>query len=417
MNNSPRALMPPRPSLEAATPAARATPPVVLFVHGSAEMYGSDKVLLNLAQSLVAGGEFTPVVVLHEDGLLRAALQAAGVEVHVGAVVKIAREMFTPQAVPGLLRTARQCLRDLDAAVAGRTVALVHSNTLAVLGGALWAWRRQQRHLWHVHEIILKPALVSRGLPWLAERLSQRVVSNSSPTQAWLLARAPRLAGRAAVVFNGLPAVQAADPAAQAAAAAFRLRIGAQPGDVVATVAGRLNHWKGQGLLIAALGLLKRQGRLGALRLAVVGDVYAGQDSIRQALVAQVAALGLNDRVAFVPFLSDIYPVWRASQVAVVPSTQPEPFGMVAIEAMACGLPVLAAGHGGLLDIVLPEQTGLLFEPGNAAALAEALARLAADPALRARLGAAGAQRQREVFSMDRQAEHTRAVYRELVAA
>ena len=121
--------------------------------------------------------------------------------------------------------------------------------------------------------------------------------------------------------------------------------------------------------------------------------------------------------MSFNSFEVDIFSVWRGSQIAVVPSTEPESFGMVAIEAMACGLPVLAAGHGGLLDIVLPEQTGLLFEPGNAAALADALARLAADPALRARLGAAGAQRQSEVFSMDRQAERTQAVYRELVAA
>lgn len=417
MVNSRRVRLMAPAAVDRQTSPASTAPSVVLFVHGSAEMYGSDKVLLNLAQSLVAGAEFTPVVVLHEDGPLRSALQAVGVEVHVGAVVKIARSLFKPAALPVLLRMARQSLRDLDAAVAGRKVALVHSNTLAVLGGALWAWRRGQRHLWHVHEIILRPTVVSRGLPWLADRLSQRVLSNSSPTQAWLLDRAPGLAGRAAVVFNGLPAVPLASPTAQAEADAFRLRIGAQPEDTLATVAGRLNHWKGQGLLIAAFGLLRQQGRLGALRLAIVGDVFAGQDHIRQGLVDQVAALGLQDRVSFVPFVSDIYPVWRASQIAVVPSTEPEPFGMVAIEAMACGLPVLAAGHGGLLDIVLPEQTGVLFEPCNAAALADALARLAGDPTLRARLGAAGAQRQREVFSMERQAELTQAVYRELLAA
>lgn len=393
------------------------TPPVVLFVHGSAEMYGSDKVLLNLAQSLVAGGEFTPVVVLDEDGPLRSALHAAGVEVHVGAVVKISRSLFTPRALPALWRTARKSLRDLDTAVASRSVALVHSNTLAVLGGALWAWRRRQRHLWHVHEIILKPALVSAGLPWLAARLSQVVLAVSTPTAAWLLARQPRLGRRLHVVFNGMQAPPQADDLAEAAALSFRGRIGAHDDDVVVTVAARLNHMKGQGLLIEALGLLKRQQRLGRIRAAVVGDVYAGHEDPRPRLRARVDELGLNGLVSFNSFEVDIFSVWRGSQIAVVPSTEPESFGMVAIEAMACGLPVLAAGHGGLLDIVLPEQTGLLFEPGNAAALADALARLAADPALRARLGAAGAQRQREVFSMDRQAERTQAVYRELVAA
>ena len=384
----------------------------MLFVHGSAEMYGSDKVLLNIAAALARGAEFSPVVVLHENGPLRVALEAAGVETHVAQVVKVTRAMLSPRAPLQLWRQARLALRDLDRIVAGRAVALVHSNTLAVLGGALWAWRRRQPHLWHVHEIILKPAPVRRLLPWLADKLSQRVIANSEPTLQWLLAQAPRLRPRTVVVFNGIAEVPAADAVAATAASAFRARVGAQPGDVLATVAGRLNHWKGQGLLIDALALLRQQQRLGPLRLAIVGSVFAGHDDIRAALVAQVAERGLHDRVAFVEFVDDIYPVWRGSEIAVVPSLEPEPFGMVAIEAMACGLPVLAAGHGGLLDIVRDGQTGLLFAPRDASALADALHRLAGDAALRSRLGQAGAQRQRECFSVRQQVEATQALYR-----
>jgi glycosyltransferase involved in cell wall biosynthesis len=387
--------------------------PLLVFVHGSAEMYGSDKVLLNLAQAMQSAGEFKPVVVLHEDGPLRAALAAAGVEVHTATVVKITRAMFRPTAPWLLLKLGRAACADLDRIAAGRHVGLVHSNTLAVLGGALWAWRRGHRHVWHVHEIILKPALVRLALPWLAERFSQRVISNSSPTQAWLLAQAPRLANKSVIVFNGLPALPL--PAASAAAD-FRRSIGVADSDVLATVAGRLNHWKGQGLLIQALARLQQEGRLGNLHAAIVGDVFAGHEDIRSQLVQQVRAAGLEQRVHFVRFVDDIYPVWRASQIAVVPSTEPEPFGMVAIEAMACELPVVAAAHGGLLDIVQPDQTGVLFAPGNAQALAEALAGLAADPALRRRLGQAGAQRQTAQFSLQRQVQHTQAVYRELMA-
>ena len=376
-------------------------------------MYGSDKVLLNLAQAMSEGGEFVPLVVLHEDGPLRTALAAAGVEVHVATVLKITRAMLTPAAPFVLLRQARAACRDLDRIVAGRTVALVHSNTLAVLGGAVWACRRRRPHLWHVHEIILKPAAMKRALPWLAERLSARVISNSSATEAWLLTQAPRLAGRSTVVFNGLPPLP---PPRPSDAASMRQRIGAADGDVLATVAGRLNHWKGQGLLIDALALLQREGRLGRLRVAVVGDVFAGHEDIRARLVAQVEALQLSETVRFVAFVDDIYAVWRASQIAVVPSTEPEPFGMVAIEAMACGLPVVAAGHGGLLDIVGHEETGLLFEPRSVRALADALARLAGEPELRMRLGQAGQRRQQEHLSMQRQIERTGDIYRQMVA-
>ncbi|MBK7517654.1 MAG: glycosyltransferase family 4 protein [Betaproteobacteria bacterium] len=134
-----------------------------------------------------------------------------------------------------------------------------------------------------------------------------------------------------------------------------------------------------------------------------------GQEAVRDRLRAQVAAAGLQDRVQFLPFVDDIWPVWRASDIGVVPSTEPEPFGMVAIEAMACSVPVVAAAHGGLLDIVDDEVTGLLFQPRDAAALADALARLAGDAALRARLGAAGAARQAQHFSLAAQVAQTRA--------
>jgi glycosyltransferase involved in cell wall biosynthesis len=386
--------------------------PLVLFVHGSAEMYGSDKVLLSLAQAVAQGQEFMPVVLLHEEGPLHVALAAVGIEVHVCNVVKITRAMLRLGMPVNLLKQAGAALADFDRVVAGRRVALVHSNTLAVLGGALWSWRRHHQHLWHVHEIILKPAPVRLALPWLAQRLSHRVIANSSPTQAWLLSQAPSLVDRCEVVFNGLAPVPEPDPAA---VKAFRNQIRATDADIVATVAGRLNHWKGQGLLIEAMALLQQQGRLGRLRLAIVGDVFAGHEHIRAALVSQVQSLGLEGRVQFVSFVADIYPVWRGSQIAVVPSTEPEPFGMVAIEAMACRLPVLAAGHGGLLDIVRDQETGLLFEPRNAQALAQALYTLATDEALRVKLGDAGQKRQQAQFSLRRQIEHTLAIYRTML--
>jgi glycosyltransferase involved in cell wall biosynthesis len=123
----------------------------------------------------------------------------------------------------------------------------------------------------------------------------------------------------------------------------------------------------------------------------------------------------LADQCSFIPFVDDIWPVWFGMDIAVVPSTEPESFGMVAIEAMAAGVPVIAANHGGVLDILLHEQTGLLFPPRDALALADAIERLASDEPLRRRLGAAGATRQREFFSVERQVECTAKVYEGMI--
>jgi len=393
---------------------ASAARPLLVFVHGSAELYGSDKVLLNLVTALADEVDFQPLVLLHEDGPLKSALHRAGVETHVGRVAKIQRSMLGLQAPWVLWRELQHSLADLDRVVGSRPLAAVYSNTLAVLGGAYWAWRRGFKHLWHVHEIIRRPALVRRGLPWLANHFSDRVVSNSRQTERWLLEQSPGLRSRSSVIFNGLPPVPTA---CEAGPRAFRASLGLGPTDVLVSLVGRLNHWKGQDLLVKALAILQGQGRLGPLQVAIVGDVFAGHEDVRATLVAQVNQAGLTQHVHFVPFRADIYPVWWASDIAVVPSLEPEPFGLVAIEAMACGVPVVAAAHGGLLDIVEHEVSGLLFPPRDPDALAQSLVRLAGDAALRQHLGAAGKRRQAVQFSLQSQVQQTRELCRALVTA
>ena len=85
--------------------------------------------------------------------------------------------------------------------------------------------------------------------------------------------------------------------------------------------------------------------------------------------------------------------LYRECDVCVVPSVWEEPFGLVAVEAMAAGRPVIASRVGGLQDIVQHDQTGLLVDPGDPAQLADHLDRLLDDPELRRRMGAAGRER------------------------
>lgn len=384
----------------------------VLFIHQAAELYGSDKVLLYLVSGMVQRGQVWPIVVLPCKGPLWDALVAAGVEVHVGEIAKIRRSVFSPVGMLRLLRQAWMAIRQLDAIVAGRDVAVVHSNTLAVLAGAVWAWRRRVPHLWHVHEIILSPRLIGRLFPRMVYRGADLVMSNSTLTERWLLGEQPRLAGRSVVVFNGLPEQT---PATVEEVAHFRALTKARPGDVVVMLAGRLNHWKGQGLLIEAASLLRQRGQSEGLHFVVLGDTAPGQESLRAQLLEKVDAAGLGAVFTFIPFVNDIRPAWQSADIAVVPSTEPEPFGMVAIEAMAAGLPVVAAGHGGLLDIVEHGETGLLFEPRQADALATAIHSLAIDASKREQLGRAGRQRQRERFSADSQVRSTELAYGRLV--
>ena len=385
----------------------------ILFIHQSAELYGSDKVLLLLCSDLVKQQQFHPIVVLPETGPLFDLLQESAVEVHVGNVGKISRDIFSLTGVLRLIKAVSTGIGDINRIVGQRDVAIVHSNTLAVLAGAVWAFLKRKKHIWHVHEILLKPRLVSRVFPRMVNWFSDCVISNSSLTERWLLSEQPGIKDKSAVVFNGLPAMP---PQHDDDICAFRQRMGADDNTVVLAMVGRINHWKGQSLLLDAMKRLKDKSGLSNIKLAIVGDPFPGKESLRDELQAKVADFQLESAVEFISFLDNVWPVWLGSDVAIVPSTEPEPFGMVAIEAMSAGLPVIAAAHGGLLDIVEDNVTGILFTPCDADALAMAIEKLALSATLRDEMGKAGAIRQAELFSLAAQSSKTMAVYEQVSA-
>lgn len=379
---------------------------LVLFVHQSAELYGSDKALLALVETL-RDSHFRPVVVVPEPGPLPRALVALGVETHIAEVVKIGRAMYSPAGLLRLPGALRRCRCRLDAIVAGRAVQVVHSNTLAVLGGALWARRRGVPHLWHVHEIVESPAPVARALPLLVRLFADRVVANSRMTAAWLCAAQPALKARCAIVHNG---IAAPPPSAPDAASALRARVGAAADALLVTLAGRINGGKGHATLLEAAAILQRMGALRAFHFVIAGGPPPGKDHFLSELQRTIANSPARAHITWLPFVDDVWSLWYGSDIAVVPSTAPESFGLVAVEAMAAGLPVIASAQGGLLEIV-DAQTGILIRPGAARELASALLHLARDAALRARLGRAGRLRQRREFSLARHCEKLLAEY------
>ena len=389
-----------------------AQPLSVLVVHSSAELYGSDKSLLDFARRRPAHMALT--VVLPEDGPLVPALRACGAEVVVGEVCKLQRVMLSPAGLWRLLRAAAASLRFMRGLHRQRQFQLVYSNTVAVFGGALFARRHGLPHVWHVREIVVGSPALSLLFRKLVRWLSQTAICNSNQTLAWIADGGQARAARYLAVWNGVDV--ATQPVDREAA---RRSLGAAPSDVVFVLVGRINAWKGQQLLVQAFAAMVRQGVTGqvGLRLAIVGSAFAGQGHWLQKLQAAVAASGCAEQIVVQPFRSDVEAVWAAADVVVVPSTDPEPFGRVAVEAMAFARPVIAAAHGGLVEIVQQGVTGLLVPPRDAPALTNAMAALAVDPSLRAAMGQAGLARQRAVFSAQGYADRVAAVLDEAASA
>jgi glycosyltransferase involved in cell wall biosynthesis len=377
----------------------------VLIVHHDADLYGADKSLLRVAQALQATGR-EPVVVLPRQGPLVGLLGQSGVEVHIGPVVKITRQALRWRALPALVAEVFRSQRFIARVLAGRRVALVYTNSVAALGGAIWAALHRVPRLWHVREIVVSPRLVAHGYPLLLRLLGGWCICNSAATRDWIIGAQPTLAARSSVIWNGLDADPASLPTLREESSAVRRRLGIGESETVVVLVGRINRWKGQGVLIDVAHQLAAAGATG-VRFLIVGDVADGQVHFREEMLERVRRAGLADLVLWHPFTAQVDAVWAASDIAVVPSTEPEPFGRVAIEAMAHGLPVLAAAHGGLTEIVEHEVTGLLLPPGDVAAWAAALSRLVGDAETRRRFGEAGRQRQQHVFSQGR---HDRAL-------
>ncbi len=131
---------------------------------------------------------------------------------------------------------------------------------------------------------------------------------------------------------------------------------------------GRLTSWKGHKILIAALAQMRHKD---AIVIFAGGD--QGRGDYAAGLVAYAKSLGVGHRVRLVGHNEDMPAAMMLADIVVNASTDPEAFGRTIIEAQAMGRIVIAADHGGARETILANETGFLFPPGDAGALAAAL--------------------------------------------
>lgn len=153
---------------------------------------------------------------------------------------------------------------------------------------------------------------------------------------------------------------------------------------------------KGVGVLLDALKILKGRGAAPECRVVGIGPELERYRAFAAEHVLPVRFLGLRD---------DVPSILRDAMVVVVPSLWAEACGNAALEGQAAGLPVIASAIGGLPEVIEPGVTGLLFPPGDASALADAIAELIDDPDRRRAMGQAGRRRIEQKFGMDHTTE------------
>lgn len=385
----------------------------ILIIHQSSELYGSDKTILFFTKELDKTKYF-PIVILPSEGPLKVEFEKNGIKVVIAPVLKLYRNILKPRNMLTFFREYSVGMKTLKALHKEHNFQLIYSHTLAVLLGLFFARKNKIKHLWHVQEIIAKPVFVNKVFTELLSlKSNHKAIYDSIQTMKFWADGHPKLEAKSDFVWNGLDIDEKYNASAEEIAQIRKEFFKVDQNQTVIGLIGRINGWKGQQLLLEAYK--KIADEFPNTKLVFIGSAPPDQDFFVENLELRITEIKLNEKVLIIPFQQNIWRFWDSIDIAVVPSTEPEPFGMVAIEAMSAKKPVIAANHGGLTEIVLPNETGFLFEPRDANDLAKYLKIVIADKNMQQQFGKNGYQRVGDVFSMKQHTAKLENIFKELL--
>lgn len=336
----------------------------ILFLDQSGKPGGAELCLIDIAKPY----RDSCLVGLFADGPFRHLLEQQHIPVQVLATgpIQVRKESSLAQGlgslgslVPVIAQVVRQA-SEYD---------LIYANTQkALVVGALASFFSRRPLIYHLHDILSKDhfSRTNRSLAvTLANGFASLAIANSKAS----LAAFVEAGGRpdiTEVVYNGFePELYRSN---ESNLSQLRQQLGLD-GRFIVGHFSRLSPWKGQHVLLEALAHCPKD-----VTAILVGDALFGEQDYVQHLHSLVAALGLEERVRFLGFRSDIVQLMSACDLVAHTSTAPEPFGRVIVEAMLCGRPVVAAEAGGAIELVEPGVTGWLVPPGEPQQLAAVIA-------------------------------------------
>ncbi len=344
----------------------------LLFLTHSAQLGGAEFSLANIARFY----KENCLVGLFEEGPFREFLEQEQIPVQVLASrsIKVQRNSNILQALGSLgiliplISKISQLADQYDLIYAGTQKALVAGSVASLI--------TQRPLIYHLRDILTDDhfsKVNQRVAITLANTFAKKVIANSIATQDAFVAAGGQ-AEKVHVVYPGLPPENYQD--IQLDQKQYKQHLGIREDCFLVGHFSRLSPWKGQHVLVEALQFCPEE-----VTVILVGDALFGEQDYVQQLHRTVEQLGLENRVHFLGFRSDIPQLMTTCNLVVHSSTAPEPFGKVIVEAMLCKRPIVAANDGGAREIVESGHTGWLCPPGNARQLAERITTCYQQPA------------------------------------
>jgi len=376
----------------------------ILFLHSSSDVYGASKIFLQTVAIAQKNGH-TPVVVLSNKGTLEQSLISIGVDVHIVNLGIIRRQYFNLTGIINRFQKWRTAYRVLTSIIQSHNIDTIYSNTAAVLIGGFVARRNGLKHIWHIHEIIEKPAFLHRFLAGRFRATADKlIVVSKAVEQHWMHALP---SNKMVQIYNGI------EPVNTSSEPDFKKKLGIPEDALVIGMAARIHYWKGQSYFVEiARAILLLQNKFNANTVAassgqatlppiyflMAGDPFPGYEYLLDQLQNQLNDSIFIDRVFYVGLVKEMDIFYRSIDVLILPSQLPDPLPTVVLEAMQYGLPVVATAQGGALEMVQENETGIFIPLDNATLAAEKIYTIL-PPAKRAQMGAAGKQRVATHFS------------------
>jgi glycosyltransferase involved in cell wall biosynthesis len=360
----------------------------ILLLHSSSDMYGASKVFLNVITILHKSG-YNLFVVVSEDGPLVEKLKELEVSFEVIKLGILRRKYYSVTGAFNRIVALYKAMRRLSKIIKEREIDLIYSNTTAVLIGAIIARRKRISHVWHVHEIIMRPVVLTKVLSFYLKKSKLVIAVSNQVKEHW-----EKMVGSKANMFtlyNGFDYQQYLDNSSS-----LRDELAIKPSSLLIGMIGRVNHWKGQRYFIEIASKLKEVNS--DIHFVMAGDAFPGYEYLYKELEQLITDKQVQQCMSTLGFRKDIPNILGALDLFVLPSILPDPLPTVVLEAMASSKAVVATSHGGALEMVIEGETGIFIPPDDITVSAQKISSLIASDKLTS-MGKKGRQRVLENFS------------------
>lgn len=385
----------------------------ILFIsdHGDA-IGGAERSMLELVKGLMADGHKI-FCILPGNGAFYQALEQLGVQCRVSVMPVIERNTSVRYVLSGIFALIRFAFTNLIWCLRNK-IQIIHSNkTTSLFYSMALSLLSRKTLIWHARSYNRNFGRIGK----LAYRFCDAVICISKNlAQPFYEVLGQK---KIHIVYNGVSVPKLSKISYSAGKCdALTGRTGKQH---YVGVVGRITACKSIETFIDAIKWISKDYQYGSVHGLIVGDCVTSNPvqmdddtAYKRSLINRVQRHGIENRITFTGFIANPDDIISELEALVLPSVA-EPFGRILIEAMALGIPVIAARAGGIPEIVIDEKSGLLFKPRDSRELASLIVSIIDDPIKKRNLAREGWERAQAVFSTEAYVRNVEKIYSELL--